>query len=250
MIDAPASISVGTAEETHLANANPVPLTRSEDCSPPLDIDELVICSEAGDVYHAWQSENTELRINLLDFIAQKAAVLQSTMPFGQFDRAEFVASGSRLVAQIRAEGRVVVRASLSGTAIAKNDGALGSVRAAAPQIRNKAAQWLEERLELAGLFAGLLQFPDRTGPSHSIPQFTPEAVELLGRSVTEGFQVLKLQRFNGQRARWVFEHIVMECAQWRDGSSLGLVFDRATLEQNASVVEQHINTFLKLEQG
>ena len=217
---------------------------------PPIDIDELLICSDAGDLYHAWQCENTELRINLLEFLAQKAVLLQNALPFGGFDRAEFIASGSRLVGQMRAEGRVVVRSSLSGTAIAKNEALPGSVRPATPQVRNKALQWLEEQLTLPGLFAARLLFPDRTGPSHAIPQFTPEAVELIGRCVTDGFQVLKLQRFHGQRARWVFEHIIMECVQWRDGTMLGLVFDRGTEEQNLVGVEQSVQAFLKIEQS
>ena len=215
-----------------------------------IDIDELMICSNEGDVFHAWQCENTDLRFNLLEFLGQKAVLLQSALPFGYFDRAEFISSGSRLVAQMREEGRVVLRASISGTATPKNDAFLGSARAATVQVRNKAVQWLEEQLAIPGLFAARLQFPDRTGPSHAIPQFTSEALEVLGRCVIEGFQVLKLQRFHGQRARWVFEHIIMECAQWQDGTSLGLAFDRGSLEQNSATVEQAIQTFVKLEQG
>jgi hypothetical protein len=218
--------------------------------APPIDIDELVICSDAGDLYHAWQCENTELRINLLEFLAQKAVLLQNAVAVGGFDRAEFIASGSRLVAQMRAEGRVVVRSSLSGTAIAKNEAAPGTGRAATAQVRNKALQWLEEQLTLPGLFAARLLFPDRTGPSHAIPQFTAEAVDLISRCATDGFQVLKLQRFHGQRARWVFEHIVIDCAQWRDGTVLGFVFDRGTLEQHSAALEQSIRAFLKLESG
>jgi hypothetical protein len=232
---------------TALASVSNLPFAAS---SVPIEIDELMICSEGADVYHSWECENTELRMNLLEFLAQKSRLLQNTLPFGAFDRAEFVASGSRLIAQLGVEGRVVVRASFAGTALAKNEPIPGGTRPPAPApIREKAQQWIEEQLALPGLFAAVLQFPDRTGPSHAIPQFTAEAMELLSRGVTEGFQVLKLQRFHGQRARWLFEHVVLECAQWRDGTSLYFVFDRATLEGNAAAVEQQIRNFLILEQ-
>jgi hypothetical protein len=221
-----------------------------EAAGPPIDIDELLICSDAGDVFHAWQCENTELRINLLGFLAQKVVLLQEALPFGGFDRAEFIASGSRLVAQMREEGRVVVLSSLAGIAIPKNDSFPGAGRPSTPQVRANAQQWLEGQLALPGLFAAKLQFPDRTGPSHAIPQFTAEAVEVLARCIVDGFQVLKLQRFHGQRARWIFEHVILECAQWQDGTSLGLVVDRGTLEQDNSAVEQVVQAFVRLEQG
>ncbi len=228
-----------------------IPAQRTEEAQPPIEVDELMICSEARDVYHSWQCENTELRINLLEFLAQKARALSEALPTGAFDRTEFIASGSRLVAQTGADRGIVVRSSLAGSAVPKSDTVAFSKTPSRPQLREKALQWFEARLETAGLFAATLQFPDRTGPSHSrSPKFTSDALELIRRCVVEGFQVLKLQRFPAQRTRWHFEQMVIECAQWGDGSCLALVFNRRAFELNAPLVEQHIHAFLGLDQG
>lgn len=234
-----------------LPESDPVPFPRSEERCPPIEVDELMICSEAGDVYHSWQCENTELRINLLEFLTQKARALRGALPMGEFDRTEFISSGSRLVARTGPDHGIVVRSSLAGIAAPKNDTILFARTPSRPQTREKALQWFEARLEMPGLFAATLQFPDRTGPSHSrSPKFTSEALELIRRSAIDGFQVLKLQRFPAQRTRWHFEQIVIECAQWPDGSCLALVFNRRAFDLNASLVEQHIHAFLALEQS
>jgi CheY-like chemotaxis protein len=230
----------------------PEPAPPAEESHPPIDIDELVICSEAGDVYHAWQCDNTELRINLLEFLTRKARAVQVALPSGSLDRAEFIASGSRLVAQISLDRGVIVRSSLSGIATPKNDPMVGSSRGKLKaQLRQKVEQWFGDQIELAGLFTATLLFPNRTGPTHSrAPQFTEEGIELMRRTANEGFQVLKLQRFHAQRARWLFENLAMETAQWPDGTLLALVFNRRALEMNAAIVEQQVNAFVNFDRA
>lgn len=248
-LGAQAAEKISAPEDLPILESQPAIPQAAESC-PPIDIDELLICSAAGDVYHAWQCENTELRINLVEFLAQKSRLLQNALPFGTFDRAEFIASGSRLVAQLEGDSGVIVRSSLGGSATAKNDPLPGSGRVQSnPQLRAKATAFFEQRLDLPGLFAAALQFPDRTALSLSrASHFTPEAIELLRRAAADGFQVLKFQRFHAQRARWIFEQNAIECAQWPDGTFLALVFSRRALDLNTALVERCLRAFLNQE--
>ncbi|MGZ8898587.1 MAG: response regulator [Limisphaerales bacterium] len=219
-----------------------------EDASPPLGIDELVICSEAGDVYHAWQCEDTEMRIHFLEALSQKARMLQERLPSGCFDRAEFIASGARLIAHVRTGCGVMVRASLAGVATAKNDSAASRARPSA-QAKTKALSWFEEQFQLPGLLAGVIQFPDHSGPSRArTPQFTAETVELLVQSLRDTFQSLTPQRVHAQRAQWTFENVIVEAARWRDGTILSLVFNRRALEMNMTMVEKQVNAFVSFD--
>jgi hypothetical protein len=202
-------------------------------------------------VYHAWQCENTELRINLLEFLGKKSRALAEALPTGAFERAEFIASGSRLVAQINPQRGVLVRSSLAGVAASKNDSSFGSRAASTPQLRQSALRWFEEQLELPGLFAATLQFADRTGPSHSrAANFGSDSLNLLRRSVMELFQVLKLQRFHARHARWLFENVAVESAVWPDGTSLAFVFSQRALELNLALVKERITAFLGMDKS
>ncbi|HUJ76089.1 MAG TPA: response regulator, partial [bacterium] len=50
-------------------------------------IEEIVLCSGAGEVLYEWETKSLELRLRLLDQIGQQAAQLSSLVPVGRFDR-------------------------------------------------------------------------------------------------------------------------------------------------------------------
>ncbi len=219
----------------------------------PVRIDELMICSEAGDVLHAWQCGNTDLRISLLEFVSQKARLLQNVLPVGTFDRAEFNGEGARLVAQVGSGRGVVLRSSPAGQTSEKNQEALSRRMRAntrpTPELKAHAQQWFQNHLALAGLLAATLQFADRTGLAHSVsPKFAPDALENLRRSITDGFQVLRLQKFSASRARWLYDQTAIETAQWTDGTSIAFVLSRQALELNGELIEHRIQQFLQQE--
>ncbi len=225
--------------------------------SPPapiaVKVDELMVCSEAGDVLHSWQCPNTDLRISLLEFLSQKARLLQNVLPLGTFDRAEFNGEGARLVAQIGPGRGVVLRTSPAGGRPDENQEALArrmkSTARPTPELKSRAQQWFHEHLTLAGLLSATLQFSDRSGVTHSVsPKFAPDALENLRRCVNDGFQVLRLQKFSASRARWLYDQTAIETAQWSDGTSIALVLSRQSLDLNRDLVEQRIGEFLMQE--
>lgn len=220
----------------------------SEIVAAPTAIEELMICSEAGDVFHAWQCPNTDLRVSFLEFLSQKARLLMNVLPMGAFDRAEFLGESSRLVAQL-SQGRGIVLRTSSGEGAAPSAAKTTTPAPISPERKEMARQWFQDHLELAGLLAATLHFPDRSGCTHSnSPKFQTDSLDTLKRSVADGFQVLRLQRFPARRSRWLYEQIAIECAQWSDGATLALVLSRQALELNASLVEKRVKQFLEAE--
>jgi CheY-like chemotaxis protein len=220
-----------------------------EEAAPPIEIEELLICSEAGDVYHAWQCTHTELRIHLLKALTQQADSLRAKLPVGSLDRAEFIAPGWRLIAKPGADRGIVVRTSLSGVAVARDDSASGNRQTA--QARTHALSWFEKQDQLPGLFAAVLHF--NNGETHShvrAPQYTPETLGLLRSTANDAFTILQGQRFHAQRTRWTFEHVTIEFGRWRDGTILSLVFNQRAHEINAVILEEQMGAFLGLEEA
>lgn len=75
-------------------------------------IDELLVCSVDGDVLHEWQCPNADARVNFLEFLCQKAGLLQRTLPIGEFERFEVNGAQARVVAQLQPERALFLRSS------------------------------------------------------------------------------------------------------------------------------------------
>ena len=213
----------------------------------PIEVNELLICSEAGEVYHAWQCANTELRVGFLEFLSKKFRLLQDLLPLGVFSRAEFHDGPARFIGEVGQGRGVMLRTSPNGVAVAKDDTEIRRLASAlSPERKTKAQRWFETHTHIPGLFAATLQFTDRTALCHSAsPQLPNEAIESVGWAMSEAFQVLGLQRFGANRCRWLSEQFVIECAQWSDRTILMLVLPREASEGNTALVEQHIEGFL-----
>jgi len=209
-------------------------------------VEEFLICSAAGDVLHAWQCPNTEFRINFLEFLLQKARLLQNALQLGDFDRVEFNGNGERLLAQVGGDRGVMIRTSSADTPNANNSKTRLPGGPPSASRRSQAQQWFEQRLQLPGLLAAGLQFGDRSGLNHSLsPNFAAGGLETLRRCAAETFQVLNLQRFKGNHTRWSYTEIVIECAQWADATCLALVLARQTLDLDSGPVTRLIAEFL-----
>jgi hypothetical protein len=241
--------------ETAASTAPPLDFLAGDSARPPaieprVRVEEIMICSQAGDVLHAWQCASTELRISFLEFLSQKSRLLRNALPLGAFDRIEFRGPNSRLVAKVAAEHGIVLRTSSNENDSNDTARILSKLRlsgvAPSPQKKQQAQQWFKDHLALAGLLAAGLQFSDRSGTSHSLSSnFTPEALEALRRCVSDTFQVLSLQRFSANRVRWTFDQAAIECAQWPDGTTLSLIVSRQTLDLDARPLEQRMEEFL-----
>ncbi len=84
----------------------PPPLTNR-----PARIDEMVVCTAKGEVVYEWQSPNLGDRISFLEFLSQKSQQLGEGLNLGAFDRLEMEGERSRVIAQVKADRGVFVRA-------------------------------------------------------------------------------------------------------------------------------------------
>jgi CheY-like chemotaxis protein len=250
--EAPPPVPAAPAETAAPRAAAVVPM-REESEPGAVRVEELMICSEAGDVLHAWECPKSDLRINFLEFISQKASLLRNALPLGVFDRVEFTGPAGRFIAHIAPGRGIIVR---TATGPAKLDGSSQkSSRHSPPSpppsaaIKSQAESHFQESLKLAGLLAGAIHFSDGSGSTHSLStSFPKEALDILRRSANDAFRVLQLQGFAATRARWIYDEAVVECALWRRGACLALALSKRTLELDARTSEEAIENFIAAE--
>jgi CheY-like chemotaxis protein len=82
----------------------------------PARIDELVVCSNKGEVLYEWQCANNSDRISFLEFLSQKSLQLGEGLNLGAFDRLEMEGERARVVAQVKADRGLFLRTT-KGTA-------------------------------------------------------------------------------------------------------------------------------------
>jgi hypothetical protein len=73
-------------------------------------IDEMLICSSAGEILHEWQCRNSDLWVNFFEFLSRKSQRLALGLPLGHFERLELEGREERLVARVAKDGGVLVR--------------------------------------------------------------------------------------------------------------------------------------------
>lgn len=239
--------------EAPATRSAPAPVPMRDESEPGLvRVEELMICSEAGDVLHAWECPKSDLRINFLEFISQKASLLRNALPLGIFDRVEFTGSTGRFIAHIAPGRGIIVR---TATGPAKPEIATKSSRQSPPSpppssaLKTLAERHFQESLTLAGLLAAGIHFSDGSGSSHSLStSFPKEALDILRRSANDAFRVLQLQGFGATRARWIYDEAVVECALWKRGACLALALSKRALDLDTRSSEEAIETFLEAE--
>ena len=101
----PEEAGQGAAEPGQLTGADTLELTTDQ-----VRIEEIVLCSGAGEVLYEWESKSLELRLRLLDQIEQQAAQLSGLAPVGRFDRLEILTTEGRIVCQVQPDRRLFVR--------------------------------------------------------------------------------------------------------------------------------------------
>jgi CheY-like chemotaxis protein len=211
-------------------------------------VEELMICSDVGDVLLSWQCEDADLRINFLEFISQKARLLRNALPLGGFDRVEFSGSQGRMVSQIGSGRGIVVRTSSASSApLPKKLGAPNNADTSA--LKFKAETAFDGIQSTSGLLDDGLHFSDGSGVNHAVAStFQPDALELLRRAANDAFRVLHLQGFKANRSRWSFEQAVIDCAFWDEGVCVALTFPRHSVELDPEASARAIEKFLAAE--
>jgi CheY-like chemotaxis protein len=95
----------GAAEPGELAGGG-----ASDRPAGQIRIEEIVLCSGAGEVLYEWDTKSLALRLRLLEQIEQQAAQLSSLAPVGRFDRLEIMTADGRIVCQVQPDRRLFVR--------------------------------------------------------------------------------------------------------------------------------------------
>ncbi len=78
----------------------------------PARIDEMVVCSNKCDVLYEWQSVNASDRVSFLEFLSRKSFQLGEGLNLGEFDRLEIEGGRSRVIARIKKDRGIFMRAS------------------------------------------------------------------------------------------------------------------------------------------
>ncbi len=209
-----------------------------------VNVEELMICSDVGDVLLSWQCNDADLRINFLEFISQKARLLRNALPLGTFDRVEFSGPLGRMVSQIGSGRGIVVRTSSPNTRSQNNMN--GRAHSLTPAVKFKAETAFAGIQSISGLLAASLHFSDGSGVNRSIASTIPaDALDLLRRAANDSFRLLHLQAFKPIRSRWRFEHAVIDCAFWEEGVSVALIFSRQNVEVDPQASSNAIDKFL-----
>ena len=73
-------------------------------------VEEVLLCSGAGEVLHEWEVKSLGLRLRLLEQIEQQAAQISSSASVGRFDRLEILTAEGRVVCQVQPDRRLFVR--------------------------------------------------------------------------------------------------------------------------------------------
>ena len=106
----PAPAPVTEAGMEGPAVAGPVVATAGE-----TRIEEIILCSGAGEVLYDWESKSLELRLRLLGQVEQQAAQVSTLAPVGRFDRLEILTPEGRIVCQVQPDRRLFVRSAGNG---------------------------------------------------------------------------------------------------------------------------------------
>ena len=77
----------------------------------PARIDEMLVCSAKGEVLYEWQCSNTGDRVSFLEFLSRKSTQLGEGLNLGAFDRLEMEGERARVIAQVKSDRGVFVRA-------------------------------------------------------------------------------------------------------------------------------------------
>jgi len=88
------------------------PLPPAASLPPRVQVDEVLLCSQQGDVLHEYRCVEPNQRISLIEFVSQKTRLFGAGLPLGSFDRLEFVGGSGRLVVRVRDGHGLLVRTS------------------------------------------------------------------------------------------------------------------------------------------
>ena len=79
-------------------------------------VQEIVLCSNTGELYYEWQSPGVEQRLHLLNQVSKVSTSLSQSLSLGRSDRLEVMAEGDRLLVVLQPDRRALIRLGQSRT--------------------------------------------------------------------------------------------------------------------------------------
>jgi CheY-like chemotaxis protein len=73
-------------------------------------IEEILICTAQGEVLYGWHCPSSDVWVNFLEFVSQKARRLSQGLTLGNFDRLEASGADAHLIALVSAHQGILVR--------------------------------------------------------------------------------------------------------------------------------------------
>lgn len=114
---------------------------------------------------------------------------------------------------------------------------------------KERISQWLRVAPTVRGMLVRGIRFPDQTFVSDmNTPDFPAGGLEQAWRLVGDTFQVLSAQQFPPTRLSWVYERMVLHCAQRPDGTILGVFLSRKNVEADSVGLNHLLTGFQSLE--
>jgi hypothetical protein len=114
---------------------------------------------------------------------------------------------------------------------------------------KERIVEWLRAAPVVRGMLMRGIRFPDQTFVSDEDPKDFPAAgLEQAWRLVGDTFQVLSAQQFPPSRLSWVYERVVLHCAQRPDGAILGIFLSRRNVEADSAGLNRLLAEFQGLE--
>jgi len=79
-------------------------------CTDRTRIEEILICTAQGEVLYGWHCPSSDLWVNFLEFVSQKARRLSQGFTLGSFDQLEASGADAHLIALVSTHQGILVR--------------------------------------------------------------------------------------------------------------------------------------------
>lgn len=111
-VAAPASDPAAPLPKPPVAPPAIKPQKQANPALPQPKIDEMIVCTEDGETLYEWQSEETDIRVELARLLKTRAAELGKKLNLGRCDRVEAPGHNSRMLFHLQKNNTVFVRSS------------------------------------------------------------------------------------------------------------------------------------------
>jgi CheY-like chemotaxis protein len=111
---------------------------------PAFRIEEMLLCSKQREVLYEWHCIQTDSRVRLIEYLAQKFYHSNPGLPLGKFDRLEAQARDGRIVIHFQGDDGLFIRSNTAGHPWTEP----------APKSNLPAAEWLKRGADVSGVLA------------------------------------------------------------------------------------------------